>query len=284
MLKGQSVRPQFPMSDTAQLRLARPADIDAILALIAKHREQLLARSPSDIEALLDTFWVVEEDGEIAGCCCLEVYSPKIAEVRSLAVRERSRGRQYGTRLVAAAVGEAKRRGIPQVLAVTSNVEFFAQQHFQSCLNEKYALFWEGPDEYHEGTAMTTSAFGLQQIGQIAVIVKDVARATAFYRDVLGMRFLFDYPGMAFFDCGGVRLYLTAPQEPSSASGGTSILYYRVPDIDAAHRELSGRGVEFAQPPRKIHEDARHELWLASFRDSEGNTLCLMQERVKADA
>lgn len=271
------------MSDTALLRLARPGDIDAILTLISTHPEQLLARSRADIEALLDTFWVIEEDGEIAGCCCLEVYSPKIAEVRSLAVRQQSRGRQHGTRLVAAAVGEAKRRGIPQVLVVTSNVEFFARQHFQTCLNEKYALFWEGPDDYHEGTPMTAPAFGLQQIGQIAVIVKDVARATAFYRDVLEMRFLFEYPGMAFFDCGGVRLYLTAPQEPASSSGGTSILYYRVPDVEAAHRELSARGVEFAQAPHKIHEDARHELWMAFFRDSEGNTLAMMQERVKAE-
>jgi N-acetylglutamate synthase-like GNAT family acetyltransferase len=132
---------------TSTLRLARPEDVPGILALIAGHPEQLLPRGRQDVESLLDTFWVIEEDGIIAGCCCLEVYSPKIAEVRSLAVRPSSRGRRHGARLVAAAVAEARRRGIPQVLVVTSNVEFFARQHFKPCLNEKFALFWEGPDE-----------------------------------------------------------------------------------------------------------------------------------------
>jgi N-acetylglutamate synthase-like GNAT family acetyltransferase len=135
------------MPDTGLLRPARPEDVDAILGLVAEHAEQLLPRSRDDVEALLDTFWVIEEEGAIAGCCCLEVYSPKIAEVRSLAVRSASRGRHYGARLVAAAVAEARRRDIPQVLVVTSNVEFFGRQHFKSCLNEKFAMFWEGPDE-----------------------------------------------------------------------------------------------------------------------------------------
>jgi methylmalonyl-CoA/ethylmalonyl-CoA epimerase len=117
-------------------------------------------------------------------------------------------------------------------------------------------------------------------VGQIHVGVKDVARATAFYRDVLGLRFLFEYPGMAFFDCGGVRLYLAKADGPTAS--GASIIYYRVDDIDAAHELLRTRGISFDQPPRKIHEDARHELWLAFFRDSEENTLALMQERPKA--
>jgi len=134
------------MPDAALLRLARPGDTDGILALIRSHPEQLLPRGRADIEGLLETFWVIEEDGQVAGCCCLEVYSPKIAEVRSLAVREASRGRHHGARLVAAAVAEARRRGIPQVLVVTSNVEFFSRQHFKPCLNEKFALFWEGPE------------------------------------------------------------------------------------------------------------------------------------------
>jgi amino-acid N-acetyltransferase len=130
----------------ATLRRATPADIHPILQLIAAHPHQLLPRPREEVEQLIDTFWVMEEDGELAGCCCLEIYSPKIAEVRSLAVRETSRGHGYGARLVEAAVAEARRRGIPQILVVTSNVEFFGRLNFQTCLNEKYALFYEDRD------------------------------------------------------------------------------------------------------------------------------------------
>lgn len=133
-------------TDTGTIRLARHEDVPAILDLITRSLQQLLPRSGADIEALLDTFWVVEEAGRVVGCCCLEVYSPKIAEVRSLAVHPDARGRRYGARLVATAVAEARQRGIPQVLVVTSNVEFFSRQHFEPCLNEKYALFWKDPD------------------------------------------------------------------------------------------------------------------------------------------
>ena len=122
-------------------------DVNGILALIGENPGVLLPRKRAEVEQLIDTFWVLEEDGEIAGCCCLEVYSPKIAEVRSLAVRESSRGRGYGARLVEAAINEAQARNIPQVLVVTSNVEFFSRLNFKTCLNEKYALFWDKPDE-----------------------------------------------------------------------------------------------------------------------------------------
>ncbi len=134
----------------ATLRKATSDDVDAILDIITAHAEQLLPRHAHDIVALLDTFWVVEEHGRLVGCCCLEVYSPKIAEVRSLAVREDARGRGYGAMLVEAAVQEARRRHIPQILVVTSNVEFFSRLNFQTCLNEKYALFWEDPGVQRE--------------------------------------------------------------------------------------------------------------------------------------
>ena len=98
-----------------------------------------------DIEPLLDSFWVAELDGRVVGCCCLEVYSPKIAELRSLAVRAEARGHGLGAALTAAAVAEAERRGIPQVLVVTSNREFFERLNFGPCLTEKYALFWNNP-------------------------------------------------------------------------------------------------------------------------------------------
>lgn len=129
---------------------------------------------------------------------------------------------------------------------------------------------------------MTADGFGLSAIGQISIAVKDVERAVAFYRDVLGMKFLFQFPGMGFFDCGGVRLYLALPEKPEFA--GTSILYYRVPDIREAAKTLEARGVTFAEPPHLVHQDARHELWLGFFKDSEGNPTALMSEVPKAQA
>lgn len=131
--------------DPALVRRATLADADAIVAIVASHADQLLPRTLDEVGQLIEAMWVVEVDGEVAGCCCLEIYSPKIAEVRSLAVRAPYRGRGYGARLVEAAVGEARRRGIPQILVVTSNVGFFNRLSFRTCLNEKYALFWEAP-------------------------------------------------------------------------------------------------------------------------------------------
>ncbi len=87
---------------------------------------------------------------------------------------------------------------------------------------------------------MSPAPVALESIGQISIIVKDVDRAKAFYRDTLGLAFLFEFPGMAFFDCGGVRLYLARADKPDL---GTSILYYRVADIRAAASELEARGV-----------------------------------------
>ena len=121
-----------------------------------------------------------------------------------------------------------------------------------------------------------SEAFGLTRIGQISVTVQDVERATAFYRDVLGLKFLFAFPGMAFFDCGGVRLYLARAERPEFDR--TSVLYYRVESIQEAARILKERGVAFERDPHKLHADDRHELWMAFLRDSEGNTLALMSE------
>jgi methylmalonyl-CoA/ethylmalonyl-CoA epimerase len=126
---------------------------------------------------------------------------------------------------------------------------------------------------------MDMTGFGLNRIGQISIGVRDLARAVGFYRDVLKMKFLFEFPGMAFFDCGGVRLYLSAS---SSAEGiGTSLIYYRVPSIRDAVRALEERGVSFVQGPTLVHQDDRHELWLADFKDPEGNNVALMSEVAK---
>jgi predicted enzyme related to lactoylglutathione lyase len=118
----------------------------------------------------------------------------------------------------------------------------------------------------------------LNQIGQIAVNVRDLRRAVNFYRDVLGMRHLFDAgPKMSFFDCGGVRLMLGVAERAEFDHPG-SILYYKVADIDAAHRELDGKGVRFEDAPHLIAKLPTHELWMAFARDTEGNLFALMSE------
>jgi predicted enzyme related to lactoylglutathione lyase len=118
----------------------------------------------------------------------------------------------------------------------------------------------------------------LSQIRQISINVHDMPRAVAFYRDVLGMKHLFDAgPRLSFFDCGGVRLMLGPPERPELDHPG-SILYYKVADIVATHRELAAKGVEFANTPHVIARMPDHELWLAEARDTEGNTFALMSE------
>lgn len=117
---------------------------------------------------------------------------------------------------------------------------------------------------------------GLGPIGQIALPVDDVERATAFYRDTLGLPFLFGAPGMAFFDCGGVRLMLSLPE--GDLPCGASILYFRVDDMPAAHRTLAGRGVEFHGEPHVVHRTDTYELWMAFFADTEGHFMALMSE------
>ena len=128
------------------IRPATPGDVDAIVEIVNTNTDRLLARERDEIVSLLDSFRVADVDGRIVGCGCLEVYSPKIAELRSLAVLPEFRGRGLGAALTEALVAEAERRGIPQVLVVTSNREFFERLNFGPCLNEKYALFWINPD------------------------------------------------------------------------------------------------------------------------------------------
>ena len=122
------------------------------------------------------------------------------------------------------------------------------------------------------------SNFGLTDIGQIAVPVGDVDRAIAFYRDTLGMRFLFRAPpGLAFFDCAGVRLMLDAAAK-TQANNFSSVIYYKVPDLQAAHQALAARGVVFEAKPHLIAKLPDHELWMAFFRDPDENLLALMSE------
>ena len=119
----------------------------------------------------------------------------------------------------------------------------------------------------------------LAHIEQIAIPVRELARATAFYRDTLGMKLLFEVPPtLAFFDCDGIRLALSTSSDPMYDPPG-SIVYYRVADIEAAHLDLEGRGVEFLQGPHRIAELGDVEIWMAFFEDTEGNTLAITSEK-----
>ena len=128
---------------------------------------------------------------------------------------------------------------------------------------------------------MTTNAaeVSLSQIGQIALTVADVERAVAFYHGALGIKLLFRAgPSLAFFDCAGVRLMLSGPEGDFKPGGGSSVIYFKVPDIRAAFDALRARGVAFTDEPHLIAKMPDHELWMTFFKDPDGNVLALMCE------
>jgi len=122
---------------------------------------------------------------------------------------------------------------------------------------------------------------GIQNIGQISIIVHDLPRATAFYRDTLGLPLLFTAGNLTFFDCGGVRLML-GPAETPELDHPSSILYFRVADLTVAHQRLLDAGVQIVAPPRLITPMPTYDLWMSAFRDSEGNIHQLMSEVPRA--
>lgn len=116
-------------------------------------------------------------------------------------------------------------------------------------------------------------------LGQLHVSVSDIDRAVSWYRDVLGLDFLFQVSGqpMAFFECGGVRLYLGIPENEQFRS--RPIMYFSVDDIEGAVREISGRGGEFSDQPHIVHRDDSSDLWMASLADPDGTPVLLMETR-----
>ncbi len=119
---------------------------------------------------------------------------------------------------------------------------------------------------------------GLAQIGQIALAMKDLPRAVAFYRDVLGLPFLFEAPPkLAFFDCAGVRLMLSEPEKPEF-DHPASIIYYRVMNMQESVAVLKSRGAVFESEPHLIAKMPNHDLWMAFLRDPERNLIGLMSE------
>lgn len=120
----------------------------------------------------------------------------------------------------------------------------------------------------------------LNHIGQIALPVTDVDRAEAFYSSALGLRRLYRFGDLTFFDCAGVRLMLEKTHDPDSVAR-SSVIYFRCADIALAVRALSGRGVTFDDTPHLIARMDDHDLWMTFFRDPDGHTLALMQEAPK---
>jgi methylmalonyl-CoA/ethylmalonyl-CoA epimerase len=118
--------------------------------------------------------------------------------------------------------------------------------------------------------------FGLSNIGQIAITVSQVDQAIAFYRDKLGMKLLFQVPNMGFFDCGGIRLMLTGGENQGETY--SSILYFKVTDIQQAQHDLAARGVPFEREPALTARMPDHDLWITFFRDPDRNLLALMSE------
>jgi methylmalonyl-CoA/ethylmalonyl-CoA epimerase len=121
------------------------------------------------------------------------------------------------------------------------------------------------------------TTFGLSRIGQIALTVHDLDQAVTFYQEALGLPFLFRVPNLAFFDCGGVRLMLQLP-ENADGEHHSSVIYFTVADMHAAHQALLARSVPFEDEPHVIAHMETYDLWMAFFRDPAGNLLGIMSE------
>jgi len=124
------------------------------------------------------------------------------------------------------------------------------------------------------------STVHLDEIAQIALTVQNLEEAKLFYRDTLGMHFLFDAGQMAFFQCGQIRVMIGTSDQPSPSSG--TIIYFRVPDLQSAFTDLKSKTVPFVQEPHLVARMKSHDLWLAFLKDPAGNTLGLVSEVTRA--
>ena len=118
-------------------------------------------------------------------------------------------------------------------------------------------------------------AISLDPIGQISVFVDDVDAAERFYAETLGLRKLYRFGDLLFFACADVRLFI---DKDTNRAGKSSIVYFRVPDLQLVMAALVERGVSFIEQPNRIAEMEDHDLWMTFFKDPAGNTLALMQE------
>lgn len=124
-----------------------------------------------------------------------------------------------------------------------------------------------------------TEPLKLGPIGQISRHVHDIQTGVAWYRDVLGLPHLFTFGDLAFFDCGGTRLFLTSRIEGTAAPTGDSVIYFTTADINGAYETLTARGAEFTGAPHMIHRhESGMEEWMAFFKDPDGQLLALMSQ------
>ena len=148
-------------------------------------------------------------------------------------------------------------------------------------LPTRHALrHWHGaPIDSVQGVGSEMAERGtLGSIGQVSRQVRDIEAAVLWYRDVLGLKHLFTFGQLAFFDCQGVRLFLSASKEEGGDTGD-SVLYFRTDDIEAAHRDLESRNVKFRGAPHMIHRhESGMEEWMAFFEDVDGKVLALMSQ------
>jgi methylmalonyl-CoA/ethylmalonyl-CoA epimerase len=129
---------------------------------------------------------------------------------------------------------------------------------------------------------MTISNLGHATIAQLMISISEFDAGVSFYRDTLGIPFLFAAPPqMAFFDCGGVRLLVGVMPAGQIAQRGSAI-YFKVSDIEAVFTTLRDKGVQFRAEPHLVHRTPQSELWLAEFNDPDGNQLALMSEKAVA--
>lgn len=117
----------------------------------------------------------------------------------------------------------------------------------------------------------------MEKIGQIGVPIKDLNRAIHFYKDLLSLQLLFNTDRLAFFDCDGIRLMLSPP-EKAEFEHASSIIYFKVDDIEDSYEDLTEKGVPFIDEPHMIAKVGNTENWMVFFKDSEDNTLALMSE------
>lgn len=118
----------------------------------------------------------------------------------------------------------------------------------------------------------------LTQIGQIAITVSDLSRSKAFYQHILGINFLFNAGNMAFFQCGAIRIMLGTNETAKSLLPSSTILYFKVDDLEGTYARLAALGVSFLQPPHLVAKMPDHNLWMAFLTDPDNNPIGLMSE------
>jgi methylmalonyl-CoA/ethylmalonyl-CoA epimerase len=124
----------------------------------------------------------------------------------------------------------------------------------------------------------------LNQLGQIAVAVSDTDAAEAFYGGVLGLRKLYRFGDLCFFDCAGVRLMLSPPENGQAVSPGQGAIYFRVADLSLAVKDLRAKGADIVSEPHLTAPMPDHDLWMAFCRDPDGHLIGLMMEAPKGYA